>query len=146
MSQIPYYATISLILLSLLATGCNDGRPKRVPVSGQVLIDGTPLTTGAVRFHPESGRPSTGELDEQGRFSLFTFERGDGCTLGTHRISVSSVESLNSTTERWNTPKHYATPSTSEITQTIDGPVDDIVIELTWGNLEGPIIERIYGD
>ena len=32
--------------------GCGDGRPTRVPVSGQVLIDGAPLTHGYVRFTP----------------------------------------------------------------------------------------------
>ena len=37
-----------LVLLTPLTFGCDDGRPKRVPVSGQVLIDGEPLRGGIV--------------------------------------------------------------------------------------------------
>jgi hypothetical protein len=140
------YASIGVILLSVAVAGCDDGRPRRVPVSGQVLIDGRPLQVGAIRFSPDDGRPATGELDGQGRFSLSTFERGDGCVLGTHRVAVISVEELNSTTRRWNTPMAYAAPSNSGLTQTIDGPTDSLLIELTWGTEKGPIIERFYGE
>jgi len=135
-----------LLLLFQSILGCGDGRPTRVPVSGQVLIDGAPLQSGAVRFHPEGGRPSTGEIDEEGRFSLFTFEPGDGCTLGTHRVAVISVDDLDATTRRWNTPKEYSTPSKSGLTQTVEGPTNSVLIELTWGNQKGPIIERFYGE
>ncbi len=58
----PYLAIHgSLILLTTLSVvvlpGCGDGRPTRVPISGQVLIDGKPLTTGAVRLVPAGARP-----------------------------------------------------------------------------------------
>jgi len=140
------YGTIGLLIFACTAVGCSDGRPSRVPVSGQVLIDGEPLTFGAVRFHPEEGRPSTGELDQEGRFSLSTFEPGDGCPLGTHRVAIISVEELSSTTRRWNAPKEYASPGRSGLSQTIDGRTDSVLIELTWGNQQGPIIERSFGE
>jgi hypothetical protein len=126
--------------------GCSDGRPKRVPVSGQVLIDGQPVRSGGIRFFPHEGRPSTGAIDAEGRFSLSTFEPGDGCTIGPHRVAVVSVEELNSMTRRWNVPKTYASPDTSGITQTIDTPLDSLVIQLTWGKQQGPIIEKSYGE
>jgi hypothetical protein len=115
-------------------------------VSGQVLIDGVPIRSGGVRFFPHDGRPSTGNIDAEGRFSLSTFEPGDGCTLGQHRVAVVSVDELNSVTRRWNVPKTYASPETSGITQTIDGPTDSLVIEITWGSQKGPIVEKSYGE
>jgi len=51
-----------LFLLSLFAIGCSDGRPDRVPVSGQVLIDGKPLTCGGVTFIPDGHRASHGTI------------------------------------------------------------------------------------
>jgi hypothetical protein len=137
---------VALTIACCLTLGCGDGRPQRVPVSGQVLIDGKPLTTGGVRFTPLSGRPSSGSIDSEGRFSLMTYEAGDGCTLGAHRISVVAVEQVNSSTRRWNAPKSYASPQTSGLAQTIEGPVDSLKIELTWGNQKGPIVENIYGE
>jgi hypothetical protein len=133
-------------LLCIICVGCDDGRPERVHVSGTVLIDGRPLESGGVRFFPENGRPSTGEIQSGGRFSLFTYEEGDGCTLGKHRVTVVSVKDINSTTRQWDTPQAYARPATSGLTETVTGPEDSLTIELTWGDVQGPIVERLYGE
>jgi hypothetical protein len=85
-------------------------------------------------------------IDREGRFSLSTFDPGDGCTFGKHRVSVAAFETLSSTARRWNAPKAYASPDTSGITQIIDGPVDSLRIDLTWGSEKGPIIEKTYGE
>jgi hypothetical protein len=137
---------LGLILSIFVIAGCGDGRPQRVPVSGQVRIDGQPLKSGGIRFFPDDGRPSAGTISADGRFSLSTFEPNDGCTLGNHHVAVISVEEVNSNTRRWNVPKGYASPSTSKITQQVDGPTDSLVIDLTWGREKGPIIEKVYGD
>jgi hypothetical protein len=137
---------LCLILFTCVIPGCGDGRPQRVPVSGQVRIDGQPLKSGGIRFFPDDGRPSTGTIGPDGRFSLSTFEAHDGCTLGNHRVAVISIEELNSNTRRWNLPKIYSSPNTSKITQQIDGPIDSLKIDLTWGREKGPIIEKVYGD
>jgi hypothetical protein len=129
-----------------LLAGCSDGRPKRVPVAGQVFIDGKPLTVGSVRFTPPSGRPASGMIDKDGRFSLSTFEPGDGCPLGEHRVSIVGFENVSSTTRRWLVPKTYSSPDSSGLTQTVEGPSDSVKFELTWGNVKGPIIEKVYGE
>jgi len=123
--------TVLALLLATVA-GCDDGRPERVAVSGQVLIDGKPLTRGFVRFVPTGARPASGEIAPDGRFTLMTFEPGDGAVTGTHAVSVIAVEQLNDTTRRWHAPKKYADPKTSRLTTTIDGPTDSLLIELTW--------------
>jgi hypothetical protein len=115
--------------------GCSyydDGRPMRVPVSGQVLIDGKPLDCGFVRFIPANARPSGGELDGNGRFRLSCFEDDDGAVPGLHKIAVVSCEQISETEVGWNIPKKYAECSTSGLEQMIEGPTDSIVINLTW--------------
>lgn len=131
------------LLVCCAAAGCGDGRPARVPVSGKVLIDGQPLNYGAVRFTPADGRPATGELGPDGSFTLTTFESGDGAAPGTHAVTVHPAEQLSSDRMRWHAPKKYQSVKTSEISRTIDGPTDAIVIELTWGGEKGPFVEQM---
>ena len=130
-------------LLSVAApfvAGCGDGQRGRVHVSGQVLIDGKPLTVGTVGFVPTDARAAFGSIGADGRFTLTSFEPGDGVVPGTHRVSVSAVELLSKTTFRCHAPKKYADYRTSDLTQTISGPTDSLVIELTW-NGGKPFIE-----
>jgi hypothetical protein len=126
----------------VVTLGCGDGRPARVPVSGQVLIDGKPLDYGFIRVLPEGARPATAEIGRDGRFVLKTFEPGDGVVPGTHPVVVLGAEVLNSTQQRWHAPKKYADSSTSGLTATIDGPMDSLAIKLSW---EGgkPFVETV---
>ena len=120
--------------LSLSAAGCGDGRPKRVPVSGRVTIDGEPLTYGFVRFHPqEGGRLGQSRIGPDGRFSLTTYDKGDGVTVGTHAVEVLAGEPVSDTKTKWHAPKKYAERATSELTVTIEKEEQDLPIELTWG-------------
>jgi hypothetical protein len=121
-----------LIGLSPLTVGCSDGRPERVPVSGVVKIDGVPLTQGSITFLPTKGRVSFGQLDDQGRFELMTYEPGDGAPLGMSKVAVAGRESLSETQARWLAPKKYSEHATSELEVDITGPTDDLVIDLTW--------------
>jgi len=121
-----------LLCVGAALAGCDDGRPQRVPVSGAVLIDGQPLDYGFVRFIPEKGRLATGRLDDRGRFTLTTYEKGDGVALGTHRVEIIGEEPLSDTRSRWHAPKKYARWRTSELMETIDGPTDNVRIDLTW--------------
>ena len=137
----------SLVFITMVASlpACGDGRPRRVPVSGTVLIDGKPLKYGTVRFYTEGGRPATGRLDKQGRFTLGCFEENDGVPTGTHPVTVDAAEALAEDTVRWHAPKKYASQTTSPLTQKIDGPTDSLKIELHWENKRGPFTEKTGG-
>jgi hypothetical protein len=142
--RITFCVGAKLLLVAILFTvipACDDGRLERVPIAGTVLIDGKPVQHGIVRFFPAAGRPSSGNLDENGRFVLTCFKEGDGTVLGHHRVAIFGYEQLNAKQTRWEVPRSYADPSTSGIEQDITGPKDDIVINLTWGNGKPFIIE-----
>jgi hypothetical protein len=128
----------SAIFICLIVLGCNDGRPKRVAVSGKVTIDGQPLKIGTVQFYSQTakGRPSMGKIESDGTFSLYTFEQKDGIPLGAFDVSVTSKQSLSKglADERYmcNIPPKYEDIKTSGIVKKIEGAMNDMTIELTW--------------
>lgn len=135
-------SVFAFALLGVAITGCGDGRPHRVPVAGQVVIDGQPVPFGTVKFVLKDARASIGSLDREGRFQLSCYEKNDGAMTGTHQVSVHAAEGVDDRTVRWHAPKQYADKNTSGIEVTIDEPTDDLLIELTWSGGKGPFVER----
>jgi hypothetical protein len=125
-----------------LLLGCGDGRPERLQVSGQVLIDGAPLTHGYIRFVPRGARPSGSELDEQGRFTLSCYGDEDGVVPGVHRIEVDGAELISSRERKWHAPKKYVRFKTSGLEQEITESTDSLTINLTWDGGK-PFVERV---
>jgi hypothetical protein len=119
--------------------GC-DHHPTRVPVSGLVLIDGQPLGKGNIKFVPEIGRPSAGKIGEDGKFTLTCYDGNDGALLGKHRVQVASNRIISDSKIEWFAPPEYADFRTSGIEIEISKPVDDLKIELKWGDKKGPYI------
>lgn len=82
----------SLALCGILTTlGCGQSSgPPRVAVAGEVLLDGTPLVEGMIRFIPESGvtGPATAGRIENGQFSL---GHRDGPVVGRHRVEIEAT-------------------------------------------------------
>jgi hypothetical protein len=140
--SLSFSAGLFVLVEALAVLGCGDGRPKRVPASGQVLIDGQPLKHGFVRFAPSDSRASTGELDQNGHFVLTCFEIGDGVVPGKHKVTLMGQEAIGEETIKWHAPKKYASAGTSGLEQEITGPTDAIKIELTWGDQKGPFVEK----
>jgi hypothetical protein len=122
--------------------GCGDGRPRRVRVSGQVLIDGEPLGVGNIRVVPSDARAATGTIGSDGRFTLTTFEKDDGCVPGMHPVVITAFETISAGAIRWMAPPQYRDLDTSELTATIDKETDSLLIELTW-NGGKPFIQRM---
>jgi hypothetical protein len=133
---------LASLAVSTCFTGCGDGLPRRVPVSGKVLIDGQPLKCGFVRFIPTGARPSGGKLDAEGRFTLACFEGDDGAVPGKHRIEVAANETLSATKVRWHAPKKYNDFATSGLEQDITEPTDSVVINLSWQGGK-PFVETV---
>src|SRR4051812_47768457 len=107
------FKTVLVCLVFAALAGCGNGRPTRVPVAGQVLIDGRPLTHGEIRFVSSVGRVSHGKLDKEGGFRLSCYEENDGALLGAHKVSITAAEGLGPTQTRWFAPKKYSDSRTS---------------------------------
>ena len=84
-----------LVLAGWVAlVGCGDGKIARYPVSGTVLVDGKPADGAMVILcPPESAvelknvRP-VGTTDAGGKFSMTTFDKGDGAPAGEYKVIV----------------------------------------------------------
>jgi hypothetical protein len=77
----------------LSGCGSNDHLPPRFPVRGQVLQAGKPIADAIVTLHPSSSSPDLTQRpiaysDAEGRFSMTTFETGDGAPTGKYAITV----------------------------------------------------------
>jgi hypothetical protein len=102
--------------------GCSDsGRVPVFPVQGQVLFDGKPATGAHVVFHPvgKSGggalRPA-GQVDHDGKFTLTTFQSGDGAPEGEYAVTVELWESKNDNPAVNRLPGRYQQAKTSGLT------------------------------
>ncbi len=92
------FCGLSLLAVVILV-GCGGGgdapdRPDTVPVTGTVLLDGTPVADATVTFVPNSGqeRGAVGKTDANGQYTLMTFEPGDGAIPGMFLVTVEKVE------------------------------------------------------
>ncbi len=140
-SRLAAIVVLSGCLLSTFS-GCSDGRPRRVRVAGQVLIDGEPITLGNIRIVPADARAATGSIGPDGSFTLTTFEKNDGCVPGTHPVVITAFETISAGAIRWMAPPTYRDLDTSGLSVTIDKPTDALVIELTWDGGK-PFIQRM---
>ena len=114
--------------------GCSR-RPRLVPVSGQVLIDGKPITAGFIRVVPNNARAAQAQIGPDGRFTLGTFDKNDGCVPGTHQVIVSAFDQSGGGL-RWLAPQKYCDRKTSGLSVEITGPTDSLTIQLTWEGVE----------
>jgi hypothetical protein len=122
------------ILLAVLITclyGCGDNLPKRVPVSGQVFLDGKPLEYGAITVMTQGQRMAGGRIGPDGKFTIGTFTENDGCFMGKHPVAVNAAKGISSTKMRWYAPKKYADVATSGLEIDVTGPLSDVKINLT---------------
>lgn len=138
------YVHLCWLVVALVVAGCSDGRPDRVPISGQVLIDGKPVPYGSIRFVPDNARPALGKLDGEGRFTLSCFEKGDGAVVGENKVVVRADEPLGGLKVRWHAPKKYAELDTTDIVQVVTERDDSLVINLTWDGGK-PFVEVVEG-
>jgi len=125
----------ALIMAAVLAVGCGDGRPRIVPATGQVLMNGKPLTghVGFVRVVPAGARAATGRIDPaDGRFTLTTYEADDGCVEGTHPAAVIVNTTVGSQLI-WIAPERYGDDATSGLTVEVKGDKAELEIRLEGG-------------
>jgi hypothetical protein len=78
------------VLLGLFLAGCGEDTGGRLPVSGNVTFQGSPLKTGTIEFELPDGSHRTGTTITDGKYSI---PASQGLIPGTYIVRVSSVES-----------------------------------------------------
>jgi hypothetical protein len=87
----------SLAILALLAIvgGCGGSADGRLPVSGAVTLDGTPLDQGVIAFHSEeSGRPPVETAITAGEYFI---PADKGLLPGSYKVAIDSADSTGKT-------------------------------------------------
>jgi hypothetical protein len=84
-----------VILVAVVGCGNPGGtRPPMGKVTGKVIYDGKPVTTGTITFIPiqgkggDTGQNAIGDIHSDGSFTLTTFDTDDGAILGQHKAIV----------------------------------------------------------
>jgi hypothetical protein len=114
--------------VSLVGCGSND-RPKTIPISGLVTIDGkAPGETGKMFFTPTRAaegyalRPASASFNAEGKYRVMSWKPDDGLVPGHYTVSVLPAD-LNKTS----VPMHYHQSATSGLE--VDIPSDQGAIE-----------------
>lgn len=87
-----FAAALAAVAVGL--SGCGGAKPKLAPVSGKLTQKGAALTAGAVYLHPApgnawTGEPPSGQLQEDGSFTVSTFPHGPGVPPGDWKVTLS---------------------------------------------------------
>lgn len=110
-----------------------------VPIQGEVIYDGQPLTEGQVVYLPSNsgvGRQATGAIQPDGTFVMTTKDKADGVMHGDYNIAIfaykphpgepKSREEMEAIAESGGIrrehiiPERYASPATSGLTDEVD--------------------------
>ncbi len=139
-SQAPARTLLCLALAALVQVGCNR-LAELAPAQGKVLLpNGQPLTSGVVRFQPESGQFARGTIQSDGTFQLETRGRGPGATVGWNKVAIVATQQVAVSedqevpTGQSLIPRKYQFETTSgirlEVKSAKSGEVNDFLIQL----------------
>ncbi|WP_428306932.1 hypothetical protein [Lacipirellula sp.] len=131
-----FQLAIHLTLFAALTSfGCGGSGPSLAPVSGKVLLDGQPLTTGQVLTQPTAGRGANGAIQSDGTFTLSS-GREPGAMVGTHQVAVVAYEVGASTSPeapqgKLLVPQRYTSAENSGLTIEVSSGENTPTLELT---------------
>lgn len=95
------WGTLICLLCVVGIVGCTEDtdRPETVRVTGTVTLNGDPLEGALVAFSPKggTGNAAAGTTDASGKYTLTTFESGDGAVPGTYMVGVTKTEAADAT-------------------------------------------------
>jgi hypothetical protein len=123
--------------LAAFVLGCGGPEPPEAvhAVNGQVTYRGKPAVGAIVVFHkvgadPSSGQPS-GKVQDDGTFSLTSYQPGDGAAEGEYRVTISWREAIGGSLSDPDygpekLPKKYQSPDTSGLTVNVVSGTNDL--------------------
>lgn len=108
-------AAFGCLVISL--SGCTGSNNPVAKAGGVVTLDNKPVPDLVVTFTPipgetqfqgeagMTGKTASGRTDSNGKFTLSTYEIGDGALIGKHKVTVALDGTV--TTPPGNVPKDY---------------------------------------
>lgn len=79
------------VICTAVLAGCNGGGDAAT-VSGKVLVDGAPLTSGRVIAANDAGNTVGGDIQSDGTFRLETRNGDGGIPPGAYRVTVTAYD------------------------------------------------------
>jgi hypothetical protein len=138
----PMKAAAAAAALCLFLGGCDGGGGS---VSGTVTLDGKPLTSGVVTFHPAAGGASA--IGTIGKDGTYTVQIGNDMKLppGDYLVTVDAGEAVTSDLgppgappkppppPKRITPDKYASKDTTDLKATVKAGSNKVPLELKGG-------------
>lgn len=122
-----------IMVIPCIAVGCGDANQiKLAKVAGAVSLDGKPLDQATVMFQPTTGgRPSFGQTDENGRYTLTYALDKPGVIPGPCTVSITSLveDDAGLVVRKEFLPKRYH--SDSELTAEVVEKENEFNFDLT---------------
>ena len=139
------FCCLMALLVVFSVTGCGGSKyPPTFKTTGTVTLDGKPIEGATVSFYPDgTNKPANGETDASGQYQMSSFNKNDGATVGSFRVTVqkqpkveyestpegtpydpsmesSEPQAASDMGQSENSlPKMYADPETSGLTATV---------------------------
>jgi hypothetical protein len=124
-------------VVSVLLPGCGSGEnlPECAPVSGKVTIDGEPLVSAMVTFHPEKpGNTGQAASEPDGTYTLNTYGTKDGALVGKHTVTIErylppmpSQPGGKLPSSKSSVPKKYTRPDTSPLKVEVKSGTNNVI-------------------
>lgn len=135
------FVVLAAVLLTVAGCGV---RPETSPVSGQLLLDGKPLTNILVTFIPDGSSleapiRSMAVTDADGKFQLRTETQIEGALIGSHKVILEDLAILdaprseNGTVTKMPTvrfPDRYKSIVSSSLKAEINAGPNDLKLEI----------------
>ncbi len=135
-SGCPFNSLVVLACLAMCVLGCGEPNIQQptFPVTGEIKLDGKPLKGATIVLHAVDQTKfkwkelPQGTSDDQGQFSLFTYESNDGAPEGEYKVGIallptSNEEGGDQVRREKGMPKlptKYADPNTSGVTVKVE--------------------------
>jgi len=81
-------------VVTFICVGCGQNEhPELRQVTGTIIYHDAPVVGAVVAFHNDQAkRLASGQTDEDGKFSLTSFDQNDGALPGAHTVVVSKFQ------------------------------------------------------
>lgn len=131
-------AIIGTAILSGMACKKSDGRLKVYPTKGQILIHGNPEKDVLIYLWPSGTRDKqlhaycpNGQTDENGNFTLSTYDSNDGAPEGDYTVTLEWPIRFNTLTNQWEGDRlkgAYSNQASSQLQAKIEAKPNELPI------------------